>query len=133
MIDSNKVCIYELDSERSNIATFSGISFDVVKVSHGMDTYGLIAHENNMQLFYSADTAYFDGLDSIIRESNVVLLDSTQFDLPLSGHMTYKEVEKIAAYYPSITFYPVHRKKYDVFDNRNIRIVTDSQHKEILI
>lgn len=103
------------------------------KVKHTVETFGLIVKESDCQIFYSADTELFEGLHDIVKASNAVFLDASEFKKSIKGHMSYEQIKIFAETYTNVIFYPIHRSKYHVVDEKNILIPTHTQHRRIVV
>jgi ribonuclease BN (tRNA processing enzyme) len=90
-----------------------GPIIQAVRVAHKKtETYGLVVSDDSHRLFFSADTALFDGLDEIVGSCHCSIMDATTLDVPLPGHMSYREVASMASRFPAQSFFVTHRSIY---------------------
>lgn len=86
-----------------------------VKVKHGTCTScnGYILNIDNFIIGYTGDTTICEGLDTVIKESNHIFIDSTMVETN-KAHIGYKEIVNIAQCNKDKVFYAIHRGDYEI-------------------
>ena len=113
-----------VDVKENDIITYKNKTLSFYRMKHGAPTLG-IKVKGEKTFFYTGDTAYFDGLNEIIKDADIILADCAQSPEFKGGHMTVKEGITLAKTYPEKKFVFTHlNPNYEIKEMLPLNAVT---------
>ena len=97
-------------TELKNEEVLPGYFVTSYPVKHGkIEAYGFTVSHENVTVGFSGDSAYCEGIEQILENSNAAVLDSN-FMIGTEQHMGFDIIPKLAQAYPQVTIIPTHMR-----------------------